>query len=157
MAGFRPAPRLLTAVVVGAFATTGAVLVAAQRSEGATGKAIVRLTDRQMSLVHFGNAAGVGGGEVARLRLYGSRGAAQVIGHAVITCLNVGGGERTCQGSYVLPRGTLETMGVVRTRLLYTQAVVGGTGLFDDARGTLTVTAKSLSPRREILLFRLTG
>jgi hypothetical protein len=41
--------------------------------------------------------------------------------------------------------------------LFYTQSIVGGTGLFDNARGTLTVTAKTLSPRREILLFRLTG
>ncbi len=57
----------------------------------------------------------------------------------------------------MLPRGTIETAGLLRTRLFYTHAVVGGTGLFDNARGTVTVTAKSVSPRREILLFRLTG
>jgi hypothetical protein len=57
----------------------------------------------------------------------------------------------------VLPRGSIETAGVLSSRLIYTHAVVGGTGLFDNARGTLTVTAKTLTPRREILLFRLTG
>ena len=106
--------------------------------------------------MHFGDDA-VGGGDIARMRLFGSSSTTRPIGHAVITCMDVGSREQTCQGSYVLPRGTLETSGILRTRLFYTQAVVGGTGLFDNARGTLTVTAKSLSPRREILLFRLTG
>jgi hypothetical protein len=49
------------------------------------------------------------------------------------------------------------TAGVLTTRLLYTAAIVGGTGLYDNARGTLTVTAKGLKPRRELLLFRLSG
>jgi len=35
--------------------------------------------------------------------------------------------------------------------------IVGGTGLYDDARGTLTVTASKFKPRREVLLFRLLG
>jgi hypothetical protein len=45
----------------------------------------------------------------------------------------------------------------VQSRLFYTAAITGGTGLYDNARGTLTVTATRLSPRREILLFRLSG
>jgi hypothetical protein len=49
------------------------------------------------------------------------------------------------------------TAGVLNTRLLYTAAITGGTGLYDNARGTLTVTAKGLKPRRELLLFRLSG
>jgi hypothetical protein len=155
VAGSRPAPRLLTVVVVGGFAAIGCAFAAA-RSPASTGKAVVRLTDTQTGLNRFGGSA-IGGGEVARLTLFGSRSAKRRIGYAVVTCTNVGDGQRTCAGSYVLPRGTLETAGVIRTRLLYTQAVVGGTGLFDNARGTLTVTASSVTPRREILLFRLTG
>jgi hypothetical protein len=110
----------------------------------------------QTNLSEFG-PDGVGGGEIARLRLYGSKSKNQPIGHGVVTCMSVGVGEQTCSGSYVLPRGTLETSGLLRKRLLYTQAIVGGTGLFDNARGTLTVTATSVTPRREVLLFRLTG
>ena len=45
----------------------------------------------------------------------------------------------------------------IGTRLLYQIAVVGGTGLYDNARGSLTVTSTGLHPRREILLFRLAG
>jgi hypothetical protein len=142
--------------VSGALAVVGAAAFTAAWTAAATGRAVVRLTDVQTTLTRFG-PDGVGGGQVARLRLYGSKSTTQPIGHAVLTCMSVGLGEQTCFGSYVLPRGTLETSGVLRKRLLYTQAIVGGTGLFDNARGTLTVIAKSVTPRREVLLFRLTG
>lgn len=134
----------------------GSAAFASDRSTQSTGKAVVRLTDKQARITRFGGDS-AGGGEIARMTLFGSSSATRPIGHAVITCMDVGAGEQTCEGSYVLPRGTLETSGILRTRLFYTQAVVGGTGLFDNARGTLTVTAKTVSPRREILLFRLTG
>jgi hypothetical protein len=156
VAGFRPAPRLVTIVVVGGLLAVGSAAFAADRSAESTGKAVVRLTDQQVRITHFGDDA-TGGGYIARMTLFGSSSATRPIGHAVITCMDVGSGEQTCQGSYVLPKGTLETSGILRTRLFYTQAIAGGTGLFDNARGTLTVTARNLSPRREILLFRLTG
>ena len=35
----------------------------------------------------------------------------------------------------------IETSGLINSRLLYTAAITGGTGLYDNARGTLTVTA----------------
>ncbi len=134
----------------------GSAAFAAERSAESTGPAAVRLTDRQLRITHFG-ADAIGGGDIARMTLFGSSSATRPIGHAVITCMDVGLREQTCQGIYVLPKGTLETAGILRTRLFYTQAIIGGTGLFDNARGTLTVTARSLSPRREILLFRLSG
>jgi hypothetical protein len=146
----------VTFVVVGGLVAVGSTAFAADRSVESTPKAVVRLTDQQQHLSRFGDDA-PGGGVIARLTLYGSKSPTRPIGHAVVTCLDVGSGEQTCDGSYVLPKGTLETAGILRTRLFYTQAIVGGTGLYDNARGTLTVTAKALSPRREILLFRLTG
>ena len=146
----------MTFAVLGGLVAVGSAAFAADRSVESTGKAVVRLTDKQLLVTRVGGDV-TGGRAIARLTLYGSTSATRPIGHAVVTCLDVGSGEQTCQGSYVLPKGTLETAGILRTRLFYTQAVVGGTGLFDNARGTLTVTAKSLSPRREILLFRLTG
>jgi hypothetical protein len=141
------------AVVVGAI---GAAALADGRSAEATGPAVVRLTDVQTSLTRFGGD-GVGGGQIARLTLFGSATGRRAIGSGVLVCMSVGSRQRSCQGSYILPRGTIETTGLLKSRLIYTHAVVGGTGLYDNARGTITVTAKSLSPRREILLFRLTG
>jgi hypothetical protein len=145
------------AVGVGAFVVGAFVLVGltAARSSGATGPAVVRLTDLQTALTSFGKS--VGGGEVARVTLYGSRSKTRPIGHGVVVCTSVGQDERSCQGSYVLPRGTIETAGLLKSRLIYTHAIVGGTGFYDNARGTLTVTAKALRPRREILVFRLSG
>jgi hypothetical protein len=142
--------------LTGALAAVAAAAFMPGWTAEATGKAVVRLTDVQTTLTRFG-PSGAGGGQVARLRLYGSGSATRPIGHAVVTCMSVGLGEQTCSGSYSLPRGTLETSGLLRKRLLYTQAIIGGTGLFDNARGTLTVTATSVMPRREVLLFRLTG
>jgi hypothetical protein len=46
---------------------------------------------------------------------------------------------------------------VIGTRLLYETAIVGGTGLYDNARGSLVVTTTALHPRRQILVFRLSG
>jgi hypothetical protein len=154
VAGFRPAPRLVAVVVVGITAAVGCAVFAVSSSE-ATPPAVVRLTDRQTSETSFGNS--VGGGEIVRVRLFGSKSTSKTIGHGVVSCMDVGLGERSCQGTYVLPKGSILTGGILKTRLLYTQAIVGGTGLYDNARGTLTVTASSVSPRREILLFRLTG
>jgi hypothetical protein len=146
----------VTVVVVGGLLAVGSAAFAADRSVESTGKAVVRLTDQQIRITNFGGDA-TGSGYIARMTLFGSSSPTRPIGHAVIRCTDVGSGEQTCDGSYVLPKGTLETSGILRTRLFYTQAVVGGTGLFDNARGTLTVTARNLSPRREILLFLLTG
>jgi hypothetical protein len=126
---------------------------AAERTHESTGPGVVRLTDIQQSLAIRGD--GVGGVQIASLRLFGS--SAHVIGTAVLTCMTVSSAQRSCLGSYVLPRGMIETSGLLNSRLLYTAAITGGTGLYDNARGTLTVTAKQIKPRREILLFRLSG
>jgi hypothetical protein len=92
--------------------------------------------------------------EIATLKLFGG---SRTIGKAVLTCMVVSKTQRSCLGSYLLPRGMIETSGLINSRLLYTAAITGGTGLYDNARGTLTVTARGLQPRRELLLFRLSG
>ena len=141
-------------LLVGALAfVIAAVGWAAERTQEATGPAVVRLTDLQQSLAIHGD--GVGGVQIASLRLFGS--SAHAVGQGVLTCMTVSKTQRSCLGSYVLPRGMIETSGLLNSRLLYTAAITGGTGLYDNARGTLTVTAKQIRPRREILLFRLSG
>jgi hypothetical protein len=47
--------------------------------------------------------------------------------------------------------------GSLQSRLLYETAIIGGTGLYDNARGSLTVTATHIHPRHEVLVFRLVG
>jgi hypothetical protein len=94
--------------------------------------------------------------EIVKQRLFNPS-AAKPIGTAVLACTFLDRRTRNCTGTYVLPRGSLTVAGVIDTRLLYEIAIVGGTGLYDNARGSLTVTSTHLRPRREVLLFRLTG
>ena len=140
---------LLAAVAVG---------WAAEHSHEATGPAVVRLTDVQTAVSTTpGKADGVGTVEIATLKLFGSSVRSRGIGQGVLTCMHVSKTQRSCDGSYLLPRGMIETSGLLNSRLLYTAAITGGTGLYDNARGTLTVTARGLRPRRELLIFRLSG
>lgn len=155
-----PIPKnLWRAVVVAVVAVAVAAVAAgwtAERSHEATGPAVVRLTDLQVDDHRIARGgAGVGDLEVVHLTLFSS--AQRPIGHGILWCTYLTRQERSCSGSYVLPRGMILTAGILRTRLLYAAAIIGGTGLYDNARGALTVTAKGLKPRREILLFRLSG
>src|SRR5579871_2121551 len=138
-------------------ASVVACALGAGASTGATGPAVIRLTDVQVSSAVQGAANRVGTTEFYRQSLYGSTSKTKAIGHAQIVCVVAPGAERECNSGYILPRGTILTGAIVQSRLFYTAAITGGTGLYDNARGTLTVTATRLSPRREILLFRLSG
>jgi hypothetical protein len=125
---------------------------------GATPPAQIRITDTQTSydLVNARLHPTAGSIEIVKQRLFNPS-AAKPIGTAVLACTFLDRRTRNCTGTYVLPRGSLTVAGVIDTRLLYEIAIVGGTGLYDNARGSLTVTSTHLRPRREVLLFRLTG
>jgi hypothetical protein len=146
---------LLAATLVAAATTT---LVAAS-SGASTGPAQVRITDLQIGrrLVKPAGGGIAGSIELVRQRLYKPGVTGKPIGRSDVVCTYLDDRERSCTGTYFLPKGTLIVAGALETRLLYEIAIVGGTGLFDNARGTLTVTSTHLSPRREVLLFRLTG
>jgi hypothetical protein len=147
-----------TLLAATAVAAATASLVAG--SGGAsTGPAQVRITDLQLSrhMVRPARGGITGTVEVVRQRLYKPGVTSRPIGRSDLVCTYLDNRERSCMGTYFLPKGSLVVAGALETRLLYEIAIVGGTGLFDNARGTLTVTSTHLSPRREVLLFRLTG
>jgi hypothetical protein len=136
-----------------------AVLVVAA-AQGSTGPAQIRITDVQTSYayVHPPNGGRVGSVEIIKQRLYNPNLSRSPIGRSSLVCTFLDARERNCTGTYVLPKGSLVVAGAISTRLLYEIAVVGGTGLYDNARGSLTVTSTDLRPqRREVLLFRLSG
>jgi hypothetical protein len=136
-----------------------AVLVVAA-ANGATGPAQIRITDVQTSYVRVPSANGGSAGsiEIVKQRLYNPAVTKAAIGNASLLCTYLDARARTCNGTYVLPKGTLVVAGAISSRLLYEIPIVGGTGLFDNARGTLTVTSTGLRPtRREVLVFRLSG
>ena len=135
------------------------VIVAARTAGGATGPAEIRITDIESQHSVTRPHAGVDAGTVETLaqRLYNPRLSRKPIGRATIVCTWVDAQDRSCVSTYVLPKGTIVAVGAVRTRLLYEQPIVGGTGLYDNARGSVTVTASHFKPRHEVLVFRLVG
>ena len=103
---------------------------------------------------HAGRSAG--DVDIYSLVLYNKRITARAIGHGEMVCTAVGGKGQSCVASYLLPKGQIVAQGLITSRLIYELAVVGGSGLYDNVRGSLTVTSLHRSnPVRELLVFRL--
>jgi hypothetical protein len=142
----------------------GAVLVAVPwegTSDAGTGPATIRITDRLLALtgVDVGrNGRSPGDMEISRHRLFDRTRARNVIGRAELVCTFVDRRRsRSCRGTFILPRGKLMVAGVLQYRQFFVFAVTGGTGLYDNARGTLTVTRTARRPVRDLVVFRLAG
>jgi hypothetical protein len=136
------------------------VAMHAWSSTASTGPATVRVTDKQtrFSRVDIGSRGrSAGDVEIAYTLVYNRRITQRPLGHAEFLCTYTIGPNRSCRGTILLPRGRLEVGGILRYRQFYVLAVIGGTGLYDNARGTLTVTRIGRNPPRQLLFFRLTG
>ena len=126
----------------------------------APGGGVIPITNREVSYKRIDvGRRGVSPGdmEVIRQSLYNRRLTTKSIGHSDLVCTFIGRRERSCQGTYFLPRGKLIVGGSLRFRQFYELAVLGGTGHYNNARGTLTVTRRATRPTRDIVLFRLVG
>lgn len=138
-------------IAVAAAAMTGA-------SSALTGPGTIRVTDKLVKQIHVdGGRPGRGAGDIEffRQQLYNKGITSDPIGHSDITCANTGTGSMNCTGTYFLPKGKIMVGGVIASRLFYVLAVIGGTGLYDNVRGTLTATYLGGAPSKEFLLFRL--
>lgn len=153
--------RLLFAVIVAA--STGLLAEAAfddTRSDAATGPATIRVTTREVRYqrVDVGRRGrSPGDMEVVYALIYNRRVTPRPIGHFELVCTFTFGPSRTCQGVIFLPKGKLVLGGPVYVRSFYQVAVLGGTGLYDNARGFMTGTRIGRRPRGEFLLVRLVG
>jgi hypothetical protein len=148
---------------------TGIALIAAlvlvsgsfgRGSSAATGPAQIGISGEETNFVRINvgrQGRSPGDTEVMRQTLFNRRVSTKPIGHSSLVCTYAIGAERLCRGTYFLPKGKLVVAGSITFRQVYELAVVGGTGLYDNARGTLTATRIAKSPRREFLLFRLVG
>ena len=135
--------------------------IPAGRSAGAgLGPATIRITDRQIAItpVDVGpSGRSAGDMQIMRHLLYNRRLSKRSIGHVEVICTFVVGNSRSCRGTYFLPRGKIVVGGSIMYPQFYELAVLGGTGLYDNARGTLTITRTARKPNRSIVLFRLVG
>jgi hypothetical protein len=146
---------LLCGALVGFALLTGSIT---QGSPTLSGPGTIRITslDLKVSLVNRG-APSRGTGDVLLIRqlLFNKGIRKESIGHTDLVCTYTGPRARQCNGTYSLPRGTIVVSGSLRFRDFYRLAVVGGTEIYDNVRGSLTVTRYTKRPRREILIFRL--
>ena len=146
-------------LLVGALAGMMAAGPGLTRSEAGTGPATIRIYDRQLALTRVDvGARGTSPGdvEVVRVRLLERGGS--TIGRGELVCTFADSvRSRICRGTYILPRGKLVVGGSILYRRFYELAVLGGTGLYDNARGTLTLTRTNRNPVRDLLVFRLVG
>jgi hypothetical protein len=129
-------------------------------SEAGTGPAQIRVTSKQVRYhrVDSGQPGRTPGDMEIIAQLLFNRGVTpNALGHSEFVCTFTIDISRSCRGTFFLPRGTLVVGGSLRFRQIYQLAVLGGTGLYDNARGTLTVTRLRKSPRRDLMLFRLVG
>ena len=130
------------------------------RSEAGTGKATIRINEHVLAATRIEmGPPGVSPGdqEIIRARLL-ERGTGNTIGRSELLCTFVDSGRsRSCRGTYILPKGKIVVGGSLLYRQFYELAVLGGTGLYDNARGTLTVTRTCNKPVRNVVVFRLVG
>lgn len=116
----------------------------------------IRITTRQVAhrVIDLGSdGRGLGDIEVSRALLYNKGVTPKAIGHAEIVCTFTGKRARVCNGTFFLPRGKVVVSGALVFKQFYELAVLGGTGLYNNVQGSLTVT--SMRPGRDLLTFRL--
>jgi hypothetical protein len=118
----------------------------------------IRITARDMDVAVVNRGpAGRSTGDVLVIRqlLYNKGITRNAIGHSDIVCTYTGRRSRQCNGTYFLPRGKIVVSGSMRWRMFFKLAVIGGTDLYNNVRGSMTGTLYSRGPRRELLVFRL--
>ena len=147
-------------IMIGTCGITLASALTAAASLALTGPGTIRVTDKLVKEIHVdGGHPGRGAGDLEfyRGQLFNKGITPTAIGHSDITCTNTGTGSSNCTGTYFLPKGKIMVGGVIGSRLFFELAVVGGTGLYDNARGTMTVTRTARKPVRNMIVFRLVG
>jgi hypothetical protein len=118
----------------------------------------IRITTREVAhrVMDQGRPGrGPGDTEIIRTLLYNKGLTPRAIGHGEVVCTFTGRRSRACNGTYFLPRGKIVVAGALVFRQFYEFAVLGGTGLYNNVQGSVTVTTTTPKPRRDILTFRL--
>lgn len=134
------------------------VIAVAPASQALDRPGTIRITTREVAhriFDHGPRGRGPGDMEVSRTLLYNKGITSRAIGHGEVVCTFTGRRSRVCSGTYFLPRGKIIVAGALVFRQFYEFAVLGGTGLYNNVQGSLTVTTTTPRPRRDILTFRL--
>lgn len=148
-------------LLAGALAGMLALAPWESRSEAGIGPGTIRITNREVRVTRVdigprGNSPG--DTEIIRQQLFDRRNTSKPIGHSDLVCTFVDSKRlRACRATYVLPRGEIVAGGSLSYRQFYDLAVLGGTGAYDNARGSVTVTLTHRHPARDFVVVRLVG
>ena len=147
---------MIALAVLGLALVTGAITHDSSALNPPGGTIRITARDVDVQLDNRGPASRSSGDVLlVRQLLYNKGITKHAIGHADLVCTYTGPRSRQCNGTYFLPRGKIVVSGSMRWRVFFKLAVVGGTDLYDNVRGSMTGTLYSRGPRREILVFRL--
>ena len=145
-------------IVFAALATFALVTGSVTFGSGEVTPGVIKLTSKEIerSVINRGSPNRSPGDVVVIRQLLFNKGIRKApIGHTDMVCTYTGNRSRQCNGTYSLPRGKIIVSGSVRYWEFYKLAIVGGTDLYSDVRGSETATLYARGPRREILVFRL--
>jgi hypothetical protein len=146
---------MLVVAMLGFALITGSVT---QGSPELNGPGTIRISSRDIDVAVINRGSlrrGSGDVLVIRQLLFNKGITKQAIGHSDLVCTFTGRRSRQCSGTYFLPRGKIVVSGSLRYREFFKLAVVGGTDIYDNVRGSMTGTLLARGPRRELLIFRL--
>ena len=149
--------KLMIALAVLGFAlVTGAITHDSSALNPPGGNITITARDDSVRLVNSG-PAGRSAGDVLLVSqlLYNKGITKQAIGRSDMVCTYTGRRTRQCSATYSLPKGKIVVSGSMRYRGFFRLAVVGGTNLYANVRGSVSGTLYGRGPRREILVFRL--
>jgi hypothetical protein len=132
-------------------------LAVAESVPAGAGSSELRLTSVLAKLVTVDvkpDRSSAGDTEIETAILYDGVSAA-TIGRGELLCTVLNKPARSCTATYVLPQGRIVTAGVIDNLRRYEVAIVGGTGLYEQVRGFLSVSTTTLGPLGQLLSFHL--
>jgi hypothetical protein len=147
---------MLVVALLGVALITGSVTQGSSELNPPGGTIRITSRDVDVSFVNSGpSSRGAGDVLVVRQLLFNKGITKQAIGHSDLVCTYTGRRSRQCSGTYFLPRGKIVVSGSLRWREFFKLAVVGGTDIYENVRGSMSGTQLARGPRRELLVFRL--
>jgi hypothetical protein len=149
---------VIVGLLVGAALVAGAATRGSPTSPQLDKPGTIRITSSTVLKNYIdrgGRGRGPGDVVVTRQQLYNRSITPKPIGHADFVCTFTAAYARLCTGTFTLPKGKIVVSGAATFRVFYELAVIGGTGIYDNVRGSMTVTLLNRRPIREFLYFRL--
>jgi len=147
-------PRLLTGIAIAVVALAAGE--AAVPAPALTGPGIIRITSvqKRFARVDVGRRGySPGDMQITRVRLFNRKLRKRPLGNGQLVCTATGEKFWNCTGTYVLPAGKITVSGAMIYSDFFDMAVTGGTGRYNNVRGTLVVTR--LRRAEKLMVFRL--